>query len=61
MKKIKASAKKSKKKNLKQEFGGLKKHDLQIQPINVFALKVEHCEETWSPSCGVPMTPGPTM
>jgi hypothetical protein len=41
-------------------FGGLKMHELEIEPINVFALKIEHCEEPgyMGPGCGVPM-PGP--
>jgi hypothetical protein len=42
-------------------FGGLKKHDLDVEPINVFALKIEHCEETFPPSCPFPMAPAPFM
>lgn len=44
---------------LSKAFGGLNVHDLNIEPINVFALKIEHCEEVWSPSCGVPMRRAP--
>jgi hypothetical protein len=32
-----------------KKFGGLKKHDLQVKPINVFALKVEYLEEAPAP------------
>lgn len=46
-------------------FGGLKMHELEIEPISVFALKIEHCEEPgyMSPTCPapfVPFTPAPS-
>jgi hypothetical protein len=45
---------------LSKAFGGLNVHDLNIEPINVFALKIEHCEEVFPPSCGTPMGPAPS-
>lgn len=58
--KTKANPKsKGKLSDLSTQFGGLSVHKLDIEPINVFALKVEHCEEIWSPSCPVPVGPGP--
>ena len=47
MKKKKQDTKKISKFEIK--FGGLKKHDLKIQPINVFALKIEYLEEGPAP------------
>lgn len=60
-KKNKKSAKKNSSSTSKfaSIFGGLKKHDLDIEPINVFALKIEHCEETFSPTCPFPAMPAP--
>jgi hypothetical protein len=56
MKKKKQDPKKTTKFEIK--FGGLKKHDLKIQPINVFALKIEYLEEGSGPS---PAIPSPRM
>ncbi len=38
-----------------KKFGGLKKHDIKIQPINVFALKIEYLEEGPAPAPFIPI------
>jgi hypothetical protein len=46
---VKAKKRKMTKKkvsNFKKAFGGLKKHNLKIKSINVFALKIEYMEES---------------
>ena len=57
MKKKKQDPKKTTQFEIK--FGGLKKHDLKIQPINVFALKIEYLEEGPSPAIPSPRMPAP--
>jgi hypothetical protein len=44
-----------------KKFGGLNKHDLKIQPINVFALKIEYLEEGPAPFGPAPFAPAPTV
>lgn len=56
MKTLKKKVKKKSKSKatFSSQFGGLKKHVLKIQPINVFALKIEYLEEGASPTPVLP-------
>lgn len=48
--KKKVAKKNKKSQDFEKAFGGLKKHNLKIKSINVFALKIEYLEEAPAPA-----------